>query len=143
MTTVLEIVESLPGRGARVLFAPVSVSAGWPSAAQDYYDGDIDLNDFMIKDRDSTVLVRVAGDSMIRAGINHNDVLVVNKAEAAVMGDIVIAILAGELTVKRLAREKTGAVVLKAENPKYPDIRIPPLGDLIIWGVVKGWLHLE
>ena len=143
MTSFLKIVESLPGRGVRLPMAPVTVPAGWPSAAQDYYDGDLSIDDLLIKDRASSVFLEAYGDSMIRAGIQHGDVLVVDKAKQAREGDIVIAILAGELTVKRLIRVKSGAIVLKPENPLYPVIRIPPLGELQIWGVVTGWVHRE
>ncbi|MBD1593928.1 translesion error-prone DNA polymerase V autoproteolytic subunit [Arthrobacter sp. S1_S22] len=123
-----------------VLISPVPVAAGFPSPAQDYFDGRIDLNAHLIKDITSTFVVRVTGDSMERAGISDGDELIVNRALEAKDGSVVIAVLDGELTVKRLRLTATG-VVLQAENPKYPDIKVPALSELTIWGVATRCLH--
>ena len=123
-----------------VLVSPVAVAAGYPSPAQDYFDGRIDLNEHLIKDVTSTFVVRVTGDSMERAGISDGDELIVNRALEPRDGSVVIAVLDGELTVKRLRITATG-VVLQAENPRYPDICIPGLSELTIWGVATTCLH--
>lgn len=123
-----------------VLIAPVPVAAGFPSPAQDYFDGRIDLNAHLIKDITSTFVVRVTGDSMEGAGISDGDELIVNRALEPKDGSVVIAVLDGELTVKRLRLTPAG-VVLQAENPKYPDIRVPALSELTIWGVATRCLH--
>ena len=123
-----------------VLIAPVPVAAGFPSPAQDYFDGRIDLNAHLIKDITSTFVVRVTGDSMERAGISDGDELIVNRALEPRDGSVVIAVLDGELTVKRLRLTATG-VVLQAENPNYPDIKVPALSELTIWGVATRCLH--
>jgi DNA polymerase V len=123
-----------------VLLSPVAVAAGYPSPAQDYFDGRIDLNEHLIKDITSTFLVRVTGSSMERAGISDGDELIVNRALEPKDGSVVIAVLDGELTVKRLRITATG-VVLQAENPNYPDIRVPGLSELTIWGVATRCLH--
>ncbi|MEJ1177675.1 MULTISPECIES: LexA family protein [unclassified Pseudarthrobacter] len=123
-----------------VLMSPVAVAAGYPSPAQDYFDGRIDLNEHLIKDITSTFVVRVTGDSMERAGISDGDELIVNRAIEPKDGSVVIAVLDGELTVKRLRITATG-VVLQAENPRYPDIRVPSLSELTIWGVATRCLH--
>ncbi|MDQ0662108.1 DNA polymerase V [Arthrobacter ulcerisalmonis] len=123
-----------------VLVSPVAVAAGFPSPAQDYFDGRIDLNAHLIKDIISTFVVRVTGDSMEGAGISDGDELIVNRALEPKDGSVVIAVLDGELTVKRLRITRTG-VVLQAENPKYPDIRVPALSELTIWGVATRCLH--
>ena len=123
-----------------VLISPVPVAAGFPSPAQDYFDGRIDLNAHLIKDITSTFVVRVTGDSMERAGISDGDELIVNRALEPKDGSVVIAVLDGELTVKRLRLTATG-VVLQAENPKYPDIKVPALAELTIWGVATRCLH--
>jgi DNA polymerase V len=123
-----------------VLISPVAVAAGFPSPAQDYFDGRIDLNAHLIKDITSTFVVRVTGDSMEGAGISHGDELIVNRALEPRDGSVVIAVLDGELTVKRLRITSTG-VVLQAENPKYPDIKVPALSELTIWGVATRCLH--
>ena len=123
-----------------VLVSPVAVAAGYPSPAQDYFDGRIDLNAHLIKDITSTFVVRVTGDSMERAGISDGDELIVNRALEPKDGSVVIAVLDGELTVKRLRITPTG-VVLQAENPRYPDIRVAGLSELTIWGVATRCLH--
>ncbi|WP_285246707.1 translesion error-prone DNA polymerase V autoproteolytic subunit [Pseudarthrobacter sp. efr-133-R2A-89] len=123
-----------------VLIAPVAVAAGFPSPAQDYFDGRIDLNAHLIKDITSTFVVRVTGDSMEGAGISDGDELIVNRALEPRDGSVVIAVLDGELTIKRL-RITVNGVVLQAENPRYPDIRVPALSELTIWGVATRCLH--
>ena len=123
-----------------VLISPVAVAAGFPSPAQDYFDGRIDLNAHLIKDITSTFVVRVTGDSMEGAGISDGDELIVNRALEPRDGSVVIAVLDGELTVKRLRITRTG-VVLQAENPKYQDIHVPALSELTIWGVATRCLH--
>lgn len=123
-----------------VLISPVPVAAGYPSPAQDYFDGRIDLNEHLIKDITSTYVVRVSGDSMEGAGISDGDELIVNRALEPRDGSVVVAVLDGELTVKRL-RVTARGVVLQADNPQYPDIRVPALADLVIWGVATRCLH--
>jgi DNA polymerase V len=123
-----------------VLVSPVAVAAGYPSPAQDYFDGRIDLNEHLIKDITSTFVVRVTGDSMERAGISDGDELIVNRALEPRDGSVVIAVLDGDLTVKRLRITPAG-VVLQAENPRYPDIRVPSVSELTIWGVATTCLH--
>ncbi|MFF1384328.1 LexA family protein [Arthrobacter sp. NPDC058288] len=123
-----------------VLISPVPVAAGYPSPAQDYFDGRIDLNEHLIQDITSTYIVRVSGDSMEGAGISDGDELIVNRALDPKDGSVVIAVLDGELTIKRL-RVTASGVVLQADNPRYPDIRVPALADLVIWGVATRCLH--
>jgi DNA polymerase V len=124
----------------RVLVAPVAVAAGYPSPAQDYFDGRIDLNAHLVKDVTSTFIVRVTGQSMEQAGISDGDELVVNRALEPKDGSVVVAVLDGELTIKRLRITPTG-VVLQADNPRFPDIAVPALSDLSVWGVVERCLH--
>ena len=123
-----------------VLVSPVPVAAGFPSPAQDYFDGRIDLNEHLIKDVTSTYVVRVSGESMSGAGISDGDELIVNRALEPKDGSVVVAVLDGELTIKRLRITPTG-VVLQAENPAYPDIEVPALSDLVIWGTAVRCLH--
>jgi DNA polymerase V len=123
-----------------VLVSPVPVAAGYPSPAQDYFDGRIDLNEHLIKDITSTYVVRVTGNSMEGAGISDGDELVVNRALEPTDGSVVVAVLDGELTIKRLRITPTG-VVQQAENPAYPDIHVPALSELTVWGVATRCLH--
>lgn len=117
-----------------------AVPAGFPSPAQDYWAGDLDLGDHLIRDRAATYIVRASGHSMIGAGIHDGDELIVDRGVQASHGCIVVAILDGELTVKRLATSR-GHIVLRAENPNYPHIEIPELSEMTIWGVVTWVLH--
>lgn len=125
---------------AYILVAPSSVPAGYPSPAQDYYTGRIDLNEHLIHDVTSTFIVRVSGDSMEPAGISDGDELIVDRSLEPRHGSVVVAVLDGELTVKRLWLTGRG-VVLHAENPRYPDIHVPALSELTVWGVVTRCLH--
>jgi DNA polymerase V len=118
----------------------VTVAAGYPSPAQDYFDGRINLNEHLIHDITSTFIIRVSGYSMEGAGISDGDELIVNRALEPKDGSIIIAVLDGELTVKRLCLTN-GGVVLAAENPDYPDIHVPALSELICWGVAETCLH--
>lgn len=120
--------------------APVAVPAGFPSPAQDYYGGPVDLNAHLIKDPVSTFIVRVAGDSMIGAGIYDGDEILVDRSIDARPGHVVVAIVDAELTLKRLAT-RGGRLLLCAENPAYPDIEISEGSEATIWGVVTLCLH--
>ena len=122
------------------LMAPVLVAAGYPSPAQDYFDGTLNLNEHLIKDVTSTYIIRVSGHSMEGAGISDGDELIVNRALEPKDGSIVVAVLDGELTIKRLRITPTG-VILQAENPDYPDIRVPALSQLTVWGCATVSLH--
>jgi DNA polymerase V len=85
--------------------------------------------------------MKTSGDSMMDAGINDGDILVVDRSIEPKNRDIVIAILEGNLTVKRLLFKTNGSVVLKSENTAYKDIKIPESADLEIWGVVTSAIH--
>lgn len=125
-----------------ILIAGESVPAGFPSPAQDYFDGSLDLNEHLIKDRTSTFIVRVSGDSMTGAGISDGDELVVDRSITPAHGHVIVAVLDGELTVKRLELdERSGRVLLRAENPAYAPIRVRELSELQVWGVVTVCLH--
>lgn len=130
--------ETDPAQGLRE--APGSVAAGFPSPAQDYRTAPINLTEHLIQDLNSTFLVRVAGDSMEDAGISHGDELIVDRSRTARDMSVVVAILDGEMTVKRL-RLIDGGVVLQAENPSYPSIQVQELSELDIWGVVIKCIH--
>ncbi|MGB8700730.1 MAG: LexA family transcriptional regulator [Thermosynechococcaceae cyanobacterium] len=117
------------------------VSAGYPSPAEDYIEGKLDLNLHLIKNPAATFYVRVSGDSMTGAGIHNGDLLVVDRSLDAVSGRIVIAVLNGELTVKRLYVEGDH-LLLKAENDGYPPIEVTEPQDLCIWGVATSVIHL-
>jgi DNA polymerase V len=117
------------------------VSAGFPSPAEDYIEGKLDLNLHLIKNPAATFYVRVSGDSMTGAGIHSGDLLVVDRSLDPVSGRIVIAVLNGELTVKRLAFNGD-RLILNAENDNYPPIEVTEPQELSIWGVATSVIHL-
>ena len=121
-------------RWARPLFL-ASVSAGFPSPADDYIEGRLDLNRHLVRHPVATFYVRVAGDSMIDAGIHPGSILVVDRAVEADDGDIVIARLGDELCVKRL-RIHEGRLLLVPENPCYATIEVGEGMDFEVWGKV-------
>jgi len=117
-----------------------AVHAGFPSPASDYIDGHLDLNEYMIKRPSSTFFVKVAGDSMINASIQEGDVLVVDRSLEAVNKNIVLAIIDGEFTVKRLIKNGN-TIELHPENSKHKIIRVTEDIDFEIWGVVTFIIH--
>lgn len=118
----------LPLYGARI-------AAGFPSPADDDIEASIDLNQHLVSHPAATFFVRVQGDSMVGAGIHNGDLLVVDRALEAKSGSIVVAVVDGELTVKRL--KITGERVwLMPENPAYPPLEIRDGMALHLWGVV-------
>ena len=127
------------GELKRPLFA-CSVSAGFPSPADDYIEGRLDLNELMVANPAATFFVRVAGDSMLGVGIHHNDILVVDRSLEPISGKVVIAVVNGELTVKRLIKNGEG-ICLKAESPDYPDIHMSEGTTCEIWGVAAYVVH--
>lgn len=128
--------------------ATATVAAGFPSPADDYLDGQLDLNELLISRPAATFFVRARGDSMTDAGISDGDLLVADRSREASDGAIVIAVVNSELTVKRLRRRR-GQIELLAGNPAYPPIRFGPTsnedqqGDTVceIWGVVTAVIH--
>lgn len=127
----------LPSRATR-LSRPLltwSVSAGFPSPAEDYVEGRIDLNRDLIKHPLATFYIKVEGDSMIGAGIHPGSLLVVDRAVEVHEGHIVVARINDELCVKRYCVEN-GLIYLMPENEMYQPILITEEMDFEIWGRV-------
>lgn len=125
------------------LFCPLlsePVSAGFPSPAGDYIEQNLDLNEHLIKSPSSTYFMKVDGNSMIDASIYSGDLVIVDKSINAKNDDIVIAVLDGGMTIKRLKIENENYFLL-AENKKYPKIKIEKESDFSIWGVVTYIIH--
>jgi len=112
------------------------VPAGFPSPAEDYVEGRIDLNRDLIKHPLSTFYVRVSGDSMVGAGIMPGALLVVDRAVEALGGHIVVARIGDELCVKRLFMGDDGRICLLSENEQYAPIEITEEMDFEVWGRV-------
>ena len=117
-----------------------SVSAGFPSPADDYTEENIDLNEHLISNPFSSFFLRVKGESMINAGIKDKDLIIVDKSLIARPGNIIIAMIDGEFTIKRLSI-KNDELYLKAENHNYPDFSFKNHIDVQIWGVVVYSIH--
>jgi DNA polymerase V len=128
------------GTRYRLNYFQQSVSAGFPSPAEGHLDGKLDLNRHFIKNPAATFFARVSGDSMTGAGIHNGDLLIVDRSVEALPGCVVIAVINGEHTVKRLHREGDRLLLL-AENADYPSIEVSELEELHIWGVVTCVLH--
>ena len=124
--------------------------AGFPSPAEQYLEPPLDLNELLVKRPAATYFVRVEGDSMIGAGIHDGDLLVVDRSLRPASGDIIIASVDGDFTVKtlRVGNGEAGTGIesvkesrLVAENPKYPDIVLKPGQELDYFGKVTACIH--
>lgn len=116
------------------------IPAGFPSPAQDYIEDRLDLNEYLIKHPSATYFVRVDGYSMLEAGIFPDDILIVDRALEAINKKVIIAVLNGELTVKRLII-KDNIYYLKPDNPEFDTIRITAEDQFSVWGVVTYVIH--
>ncbi|HDI1577831.1 LexA family protein [Acinetobacter baumannii] len=135
LSEVMSIKLVVPSTHMLVPYALEKISAGFPSPAQDYVDKALDMNEHLIKNATSTFIVKVASLSMLNAGIDIDDELIVDRSLDAKHGDIVVALVDNEFTVKRLMIDESGQW-LKAENPEYKNIYLQEGQELIIWGVV-------
>jgi DNA polymerase V len=121
-------------------FYDCSVSAGFPSPADDSFGITMDLNKHLVQNAPATFFVRTSGDSMLGAGIHDGDLLVVDRSLTAKHQDIVIAAVNGDLTVKRLMHHQS-KTVLQAENPEFSNIELTEDMAVSLWGVVTNVLH--
>ncbi len=116
------------------------VRAGFPSPAEDHIDQKLDLNQFLIKHPAATFFVRVEGDSMKNAGISNGDILIVDRAITPQSGQIIVAILNGEFTVKRVKKQGQHLLLIP-ENPEFPLMEVTEESDFQVWGVVTYTIH--
>ena len=132
---ILEIAEAheRPQPMVLPLFGPIA--AGFATAAEEQAEELVGVEDYLVRDRARTFLLRVKGDSMINAGIVEGDIVVVERDKEPKVNEIVVGILDGEFTLKRLKKDK-GKFYLQAENPAYPDMYA--VEDLQTAGVVRG-----
>jgi len=129
-----------PGRSVSCPLFIAPVVAGFPSPADDYVERGLDLNEFLVAHPQATFFARVRGTSMEGVGIHDGDTLVVDRAIAARDGQVVIALVNNEFTVKRLKRTKRG-LFLVAENPSFHAIEVTPGMAFEVWGVVTFVIH--
>ena len=116
--------------------AEEGISAGFPSPADDFKETRISLDRELVKNKEATFYARVSGDSMIGAGLDDGDLLVIDRSKNPENGKIAICLVDGEFTVKRIKKEKD-KLYLIAENKKYKSIEIKEENELIIWGIVE------
>jgi DNA polymerase V len=119
----------------QIPFIKEGVSAGFPSPAADFMETNIDLNKELSKNPLATFYIKVKGNSMIDAGINDKDVLVVDRSLDPQNNKIAICFIDGEFTVKRIQVEKD-FLYLMPENTKFAPIKVTEENELIIWGIV-------
>ena len=116
--------------------AEEGISAGFPSPADDFKEVRISLDKELVKNKEATFYARVEGDSMIGAGIDDGDLLVIDRSIDPVSGKIAVCLINGEFTVKRIIK-KNQKIYLKPENKNYKELEIGEESDLIIWGIVE------
>ncbi|KIE05123.1 Protein UmuD [Candidatus Jidaibacter acanthamoeba] len=140
VTRIEEVLTILDRPPCRLPLYSSKVAAGFPSPADDNIENMLDLNEYLVKSPDSTYLVRATGLSMINAGIHPDDLLVVDRSLEPQHGKIVIAAIEGELTVKRLYKDKE-KILLLPENSEFQPIDITDKESIVIWGVVTNVIH--
>jgi DNA polymerase V len=115
-------------------------ATGFGAAADDYAERGIDLNEQLIKNKPATFFFRMKGDAMKEAGIFDNDVLIVDRSLKLANGKIIVAILNGELLVRRFHKNFSSAFLI-AENDRYKSINLAEFTDFALWGVVTYVIH--
>ncbi|WP_299112512.1 translesion error-prone DNA polymerase V autoproteolytic subunit [uncultured Winogradskyella sp.] len=129
------IPEYIEDAGAN--FFDTRIPAGFPSPADDFKEQRLSLDDELVKNKEATFYARVSGQSMIGAGLDDNDLLVIDRSLEPENNKIAVCFLDGEFTVKRL-RVSDGEVWLQPENPDYPIIKITEDNNFMIWGIVTN-----
>lgn len=119
------------------IYIDTGISAGFPSPADDFKEQRISLDKELIKNKEATFFARVSGESMIGAGLENNDLLVIDRSLNPENNRIAVCFLDGEFTVKRLKVDKD-SVWLQPENPNYEPIKVTEENDFIIWGIVTN-----
>ena len=112
------------------------ISAGFPSPADDFKEIRISLDRELIKNRDATFYARVSGESMVGAGLDDGDLLIIDRSLDPKNGKIAVCLVDGEFTVKRIKKEKN-KLYLMPENKKYKPIELKEESELIVWGIVE------
>ena len=126
-----------PDNNLGAIYFDTGISAGFPSPADDFKQERLSLDSELIKNKEATFFARVCGQSMIDAGLNDNDLLVIDRSLPPSHNRIAVCFLDGEFTVKRLKVEGD-EVWLQPENKQYKSIRVTPENDFVIWGIVTN-----
>jgi len=115
-------------------------ATGFGAAADDYMERGIDLNEQLIKNKPATYFFRMKGDAMKEAGIFDNDVLIIDRSLKLANGKIIVAVLNGELLVRRFHKNFSSAFLIP-ENSRYKNINLAEFSDFSLWGVVTYVIH--
>ena len=120
-----------------------AIKAGFPSPAEDYQHETLDFNRDLIKHPEATFYGRVDGDSMVEAGINDGDIAIIDRSVEAADGDVIVAFVNNEFTIKYLdlTHKADGYIKLRPANKKYSPIKINDSDDFEVWGVVVWTIH--
>ena len=137
MIKKLQFITPKTSNSNGAIFIDTGISAGFPSPADDFKETRISLDEELITNKEATFFAKVNGQSMIGAGLDDNDLLVIDRSLEPENNKIAVCFLDGEFTVKRL-KVKNGEVWLQPENPNYPIIKITEENDFIIWGIVTS-----
>jgi DNA polymerase V len=132
---ILKFLNPVTNISIQLPLVEATVSAGFPSPADDYSESRLDLNKELITNKSATFYARVRGDSMTLAGISDGDLLIIDKSRTPVNGSVVVCLIDGEFTVKRL-HKNGNQYYLMPENNNYQPIKIKPENEFAIWGVV-------
>ena len=116
------------------------VPAGFPSPADDYLDMDLNSHDYLVQHPSATFCVRAIGDSMVDAGIQSSDVMVIDRALTPKNNDIILAVVNGEFTVKRIKKSEDELYLMPA-NENYKPMKITEEMNFQVWGVVTFIIH--
>ncbi|MEI8098064.1 MAG: translesion error-prone DNA polymerase V autoproteolytic subunit [Sediminibacterium sp.] len=119
---------------------PTANATGFGAASDDFMERGIDLNEQLVRNKPATFFFRMNSEAMIGAGIHKGDVLIVDRSLSAVNGKIIVAVINGELLVRRLQTQNKG-ITLLAENKQYGHIVIEEFSNYIAWGVVVYAIH--
>ena len=123
------------GNGAP--YVDSGISAGFPSPAEDFKERRLSLDDELIRNKEATFFARVSGQSMINAGLDDNDLLVIDRSLEPSHNKIAVCFIDGEFTVKRLKVQKDG-LWLQPENSKYKPLKVTEENNFVIWGIVTN-----
>lgn len=136
----LQVFALRPGPGIAYPVVGSSIQAGFPSPADDYLDNRLSLDELLVSNQSATFFARVTGHSMDGASIHDGDILVIDRSLHPLEGDVVVASIDGEFTVKRYELRQ-GRPCLVPENPKFPVIELSEENDVRLWGVVTSIIH--
>lgn len=139
---MIEIFHINKSNGLKLPLFSSDVPAGFPSPAEDYIENNLDLNKYLVQHPSSTFYVRVSGFSMIDANINPGDILIVDRSINVKNNDVILAILEGSFTVKRLIFIDD-KILLCAENPSFEPIEVGKEMDFEVWGKVIWSIHKQ